>query len=1478
MKETHFQNLISSSRFEYVSKKQKTIVQWYLQDNLFREITILHPYKAILGIEFVKFIQFNYTLLIVSKFDVLVVSLPKCTQLEDYDNLETVKSDNESLFEIDTEQDEFIEFNVEFPFPISSFKNFYNGLIAARDLEFLTEDSISNLTNDDIFFIFDDPFNECSFIQFQIKNANFLSLLGCSKNFLNNGILILTDKIQDIQIYKLSYSLENNENKDYRRGILKNLTAEYIFYNTNSFYEAAIECQYIDELSSDNEIYFFISLKNEKRIIEVFLNTIGKVTVTQTCYNGSIKNICSNRSRKYITFENNKEFFIYNPFYGFRQQQNINSSISVPNNFFLKINSTHVKKFFLILENLCFDKQQILFFYEVIFCSIKANYVFKKEIEIFEEFMLLLAMNKKGPYEFFIDPILLAWKDELTISTTFFEWIKELMLFHEELVLDVLETETRQKLAKILLKCGLVALTPKCITKAFFMYYLRSCISIVEIDSSILITSNQTLDEKIAFFIEAEILQGCISKSMYHREQNDFMLYLNDPLDIMQSIYYFASSVEEYKQDANLSIANSTAYKFINVILNKDILTNFDTDRIFPRVYKIIRMIENFLEMVNTGSNMNILANIHIDEHLLSTLPVGVSLFIKKLSIAYEEKLFRVPNLNDSRKNMLFFRKDLKKTTDSLNNIKSSNDLESENDFNIANPNFLLAASILAFMLPIRNNSLFDNKINYSDRDLVKIDCFLKQLSKPIGWGFLLQGANSGYIFNNEEKLQFDSINYSIASVFDENNLLKNSNYSKYIPMQFINKADFQTGVTKAIQFPSDLPGLDFLWVMNNKPKVSTAQYGGFLYGLGLQGYLKNLEEWQIYNIIVNKYTPVSIGMLLGITSSNRETCNKLVTKLLGIHLEQSLPSKSIDLNHHYTLQIASVLSFGLLYLASADKKVSKLMSDCLMGKVAINGSYRYNESYSIAAGVSLGLINLNNNNKNSNQISDAILADSLLDIIQNKKTDFIIGPLLAMCLMFVRTENISLINKLDKLFKGRSNEFDLQINFYYHFVRALILWEEITDLWMENIFQKFLNEIDAFENPFHMSLIPIYYELVGCLQAYSIKNVGMRSAKLKETCLFILDRLLTMVKLDGITSYNMKIFLKHISAVCNILLEVVSLNYCGSADVDILKRCKFILTEDHISIKDYFIRDFQNEDVKLKDSKLNFLYSSDANFNEFLNITGQKSNSDDTDHLPVDEDADLEEEIYEEEEEEGGTDAAASGDNTPANNALDKKPDYIEKIGLLSEAYSLYSSASFSMGLLLLGGGKKMIDIYSDNKNLAFLILSMLPVTNQFPFELQELRHLYLMCVKESYLIVKDCDTNVPVSVDVLCKMKDKQKGTVVLKSPSSLMNLQVIDSIEINHKDYYRIVIDSNELKKKSNNKEFVIYIQSRNKDNNENRFLNNKLNGFERYNSNEDAQFKDMLLNEQKLRIRNWNLDLLTISQELTSNNLELWKSRK
>lgn len=179
------------------------------------------------------------------------------------------------------------------------------------------------------------------------------------------------------------------------------------------------------------------------------------------------------------------------------------------------------------------------------------------------------------------------------------------------------------------------------------------------------------------------------------------------------------------------------------------------------------------------------------------------------------------------------------------------------------------------------------------------------------------------------------------------------------IPSDIIEWGEFHAGVSSGLKISRKTKGVNGSWIVFNKPKDVNASHAGFLLGLGLNGHLKELEEWHIYNYLSLKNTHVGVGLLLGMTASMRGTMDLTLTKILSIHIASLLPKGANDLNIDIRVQTAGLVSLGLLFLKSQHKKMTNILVDQLESLVLINEEYVANEGYRMAAGIAIGMINL---------------------------------------------------------------------------------------------------------------------------------------------------------------------------------------------------------------------------------------------------------------------------------------------------------------------------------------------------------------------------------------------------------------------------------------------------------------------------------------------------------------------------------------
>ncbi|XP_074033388.1 anaphase promoting complex subunit 1 isoform X2 [Leptinotarsa decemlineata] len=190
----------------------------------------------------------------------------------------------------------------------------------------------------------------------------------------------------------------------------------------------------------------------------------------------------------------------------------------------------------------------------------------------------------------------------------------------------------------------------------------------------------------------------------------------------------------------------------------------------------------------------------------------------------------------------------------------------------------------------------------------------------------------------------------------------------------------FHNGVANGLRITPDAHNIDNTWIIFNKAKGNEPQmeHAGFLLALGLNGHLKNLEFNSLFNYLEKVHEMTSVGILLGLSAAFRGTCHTGLTKILAIHVEALLPPTSMELDIPQTPQVAGLLGVGLVYQGTAHRHMTEILLSEIgrpPGPEMENSIDR--ESYSLAAGLSLGLVTLRHGGHPAG-LSDLNVPDSL--------------------------------------------------------------------------------------------------------------------------------------------------------------------------------------------------------------------------------------------------------------------------------------------------------------------------------------------------------------------------------------------------------------------------------------------------------------------------------------------------------------------
>lgn len=191
-------------------------------------------------------------------------------------------------------------------------------------------------------------------------------------------------------------------------------------------------------------------------------------------------------------------------------------------------------------------------------------------------------------------------------------------------------------------------------------------------------------------------------------------------------------------------------------------------------------------------------------------------------------------------------------------------------------------------------------------------------------------------------------------------------------------------------------------------------------------------------------------GFFLGLGCSNVSSKDELMTKIMVLHLETALPHKNVDLNHHFTLQISSLLTLGLLYLGTANQSIDYLVLPLVFTKITLNEQKTQKISFNISASIASGLNNLYDisfiTDKNYNENVDNA-ACSILTTADQNGTLYYLGVVVYMLLIYLRSEKDHAVKMLRLYIKNNGNDvIDLESCFYFELFKNMVHWDMSID------------------------------------------------------------------------------------------------------------------------------------------------------------------------------------------------------------------------------------------------------------------------------------------------------------------------------------------------------------------------------------------------------------------------------------------------
>lgn len=385
----------------------------------------------------------------------------------------------------------------------------------------------------------------------------------------------------------------------------------------------------------------------------------------------------------------------------------------------------------------------------------------------------------------------------------------------------------------------------------------------------------------------------------------------------------------------------------------------------------------------------------------------------------------------------------------------------------------------------------------------------------------------------------------------------------------------FHNGVSSGLSISKESKGISGSWIIFNRPPELNSQHAGFLLGLGLNGHLKKLEEWHIYNYLGPKHPLTSVGLLIGMAASLKGSMDNKLTKVLSVHAVALLPQGANDLNVPIMVQTAGLIGIGLLYLETQHRRMSEILLSQLCGTSSQTDHEDIHEGYRLAAGISLGLVNLGKGD-DLRGLNDTHVIDRLLSLAISMK-DFqpiqdldksSSGAIIALGFIYMRTGNTAIANKLKVPTSEQLMDYVRSDILLLRCVsKNLIMWDNIGCAveWVESeipesLLLKYSNtKIDVLDS----DQLAYFNILGGICLSVAIKYASTHNIEARNTILHYCD-MMSVITMNPAANYDQKVTYNSASNVRNLLALCLSLVMAGSGDLDTFRRLRILHGDTH--------------------------------------------------------------------------------------------------------------------------------------------------------------------------------------------------------------------------------------------------------------------------------------------------------------------------
>ncbi|ETI25082.1 hypothetical protein G647_04453 [Cladophialophora carrionii CBS 160.54] len=384
--------------------------------------------------------------------------------------------------------------------------------------------------------------------------------------------------------------------------------------------------------------------------------------------------------------------------------------------------------------------------------------------------------------------------------------------------------------------------------------------------------------------------------------------------------------------------------------------------------------------------------------------------------------------------------------------------------------------------------------------------------------------------------------------------------------------AFFHNGASMGLMISSDAQGIDTSWILYNKPPELTNRHAGFLLALGLNGHLKSLAKWVAFKYLTPKHTMTSVGLLLGLSASFLGTMDTLITRLLSVHVTRLLPPGAAELNLSPLTQTTGIMGIGLLYYNSQHRRMSEVMLSEIENNDPEEGVVSDNvlrdEGYRLAAGFSLGLINLGQGRR-LHGLHDVGLVERLLTIAVGTKNVNMVhvldrataGAVMALAFVFLKTNNEAIAKKVDV--PDTLHQFDYvrpDIFLLRTLARHLIMWDDIQPT--QDFIRTSLPKAYTWRSDLRSTKVlstedmPFFNIVAGICFAIALRFAGSQRHDVRDLLVSYLDQFLRLSRLPA-RNYDARVTLNSVRNCLDALALATASVMAGSGDIHVMRRLR---------------------------------------------------------------------------------------------------------------------------------------------------------------------------------------------------------------------------------------------------------------------------------------------------------------------------------